>query len=48
MMNPDINNPRYGALITDEFDAGQVVGELTARQIFERQDHEFCEWDDVK
>ena len=34
-------DPRYGALITDEFDAGQVVGELTARQIFERQDHEF-------
>ena len=41
MMSPDINNPKYGALITDEFDAGQVIGEDIARQIFERQDREY-------
>jgi len=31
----------YGALVTDEYDVGQVIGEHTARQIFERQDSDF-------
>ena len=31
----------YGALVTDEYDVGQVIGEHTARQIFERQDNDF-------
>lgn len=31
----------YAALIADEHDVGQVVGEHTARQIFERQDSDF-------
>ena len=41
MTKPNIKNPRYGALVVDEHDAGQVVGEHVARQIFERQDHEY-------
>ena len=36
--NPDINHPRFGSLATDEFDAGQVIGERIAVQIFKRQD----------
>jgi|TARA_R110000744_G_scaffold119192_2_gene222461 hypothetical protein len=40
MTKPDINNPRFGALVTDEYDAGHVIGEHVARQIFERQDRE--------
>jgi len=36
--NPDINHPRFGSLTTDEFDAGQVIGERIAVQIFKRQD----------
>ena len=39
--NPDINHPRFGSLVTDEFDAGQVVGERLAVQIFKRQDIEY-------
>jgi len=31
----------YGALVSDEYDVGQVIGEHTARQIFERQDSDF-------
>ena len=31
----------YGAIVTDEYDVGQVIGEHTARQIFERQDSDF-------
>ena len=31
----------YAALVADEFDAGQVIGEHVARQIFERQDHTY-------
>ncbi len=44
MTKTNINNPdclNYGALVTDEFDAGQVIGEGLARQIFERQNREF-------
>ena len=39
--SPDINHPNYGALITDEFDACQVIGERVAVQIFERQDEDY-------
>lgn len=39
--NPDINHPRFGALVTDSFDAGQVIGESVARDIFKRQDIEY-------
>ena len=39
--NPDINHPKFGSLVTDEFDAGQVVGERLAVQIFKRQDIEY-------
>lgn len=38
---PDIDHPNYGALVSDEFDAGQVIGEDIARQIFERQDRDY-------
>ena len=31
----------YGALVSDEYDVGQVIGEHTARQIFERRDNDF-------
>jgi len=31
----------YAALVADEFDAGQVIGEHVARQIFERQSSDF-------
>ena len=40
--NPDINHPRFGSLVTDEFDAGQVIGERIAVQIFKRQDNDYC------
>jgi len=40
--NPDIHHPNYGALITDEFDAGQVIGASIAVQIFKRQDSDYC------
>ena len=40
-INPDIDHPIYGALVSDEFDAGQVIGEAIARQIFERQDRDY-------
>ena len=40
--NPDINHPRFGSLVTDEFDAGQVIGERIAIQIFKRQDNDYC------
>ena len=33
---------KYGALMVDEFDAGQVVGEHIACQIFERQNRDFA------
>jgi hypothetical protein len=39
---PDIKHPNYGALVTDEFDAGQEVGARIACQIFERQDSDYC------
>ena len=32
---------KYAALVADEFDAGQVIGEHVARQIFKRQDSDF-------
>ena len=38
---PDINHPNFGALITDEHDAGQVIGERIATQIFKRQDDDY-------
>ena len=41
MTKTNTNKPeylKYGALVTDEYDAGQVVGEHVACQIFERQD----------
>ncbi len=50
--NPDINHPRFGALVTDSFDAGQVVMESVAVQIFKRLDNEYelqyasAVWDD--
>ena len=50
--SPDINHPNYGALVTDTFDAGQVVMENVAVQIFKRQDNEYelqyasAVWDD--
>ena len=31
----------YAALVADEFDAGQVIGEHVARQIFQRQESDF-------
>ena len=40
--NPDINHPRFGSLVTDEFDAGQVIGARIAVQIFKRQDNDYC------
>ena len=40
-INPDIDHPNYGALVSDEFDAGQVIGEAIARQIFQRQDRDY-------
>lgn len=40
--SPDIDHPNYGALRTDEFDAGQVIGEYVARKIFERHDDDYC------
>ena len=40
--NPDINHPKFGSLVTDEFDAGQVIGERIAVQIFKRQDNDYC------
>ena len=40
--NPDINHPRFGSLVTDSFDAGQVMGERIAIQIFKRQDNDYC------
>ena len=49
---PDINHPNFGALITDEYDAGQVIGERIATQIFKRQDDDYslqyasAVWDD--
>ena len=49
---PDINHPNFGALITDEYDAGQVIGESIATQIFKRQDDDYslqyasAVWDD--
>ena len=39
---PDIDHPNYAALETDEFDAGQVIGEAIARKIFERLDDDYC------
>ena len=39
--SPDIHHPNYGALVTDEFDAGQVIGERIATQIFKRQDDDY-------
>ena len=39
---PDIDHPKYGALETDEYDAGQVIGESVARKIFERHDKDYC------
>ena len=39
--NPDINHPRFGALVTDSFDAGQVVMESVAVEIFKRQDSDY-------
>ena len=39
--NPDINHPRFGSLVTDTFDAGQVVMENIAVQIFKRQDNDY-------
>ena len=50
--NPDINHPRFGALVTDSFDAGQVVMESVAVEIFKRQDNDYslqyasAVWDD--
>ena len=38
---PDIHHPKYGSLVTDEFDVGQVVGASLAVQIFKRQDIEY-------
>ena len=49
---PDIHHPNFGALITDEHDAGQVIGERIATQIFKRQDDDYslqyasAVWDD--
>ena len=49
---PDIHHPNFGALITDEYDAGQVIGEHIAIQIFKRQDDDYslqyasAVWDD--
>mgnify|MGYP003112984012 FL=1 len=49
---PDIHHPNFGALITDEYDAGQVIGERIATQIFKRQDDDYslqyasAVWDD--
>ena len=40
--SPDIHHPNYGALVTDEFDAGQVIGASIAVQIFKRQDDDYC------
>ena len=40
--NPDINHPKFGSLVTDEFDAGQVIGERIAIQIFKRQANDYC------
>ena len=39
--NPDINHPKFGSLVTDEFDAGQLIGERIAVQIFQRQDIDY-------
>ena len=51
-LRPDIDHPNYGALVSDRFDAGQVVMESVAVQMFKRQDSDYClqyasaVWDD--
>ena len=50
--NPDINHPRFGSLVTDTVDTGQVVLESVAVEIFKRQDNDYslqyasAVWDD--
>ena len=39
--NPDINHPRFGSLVTDTVDTGQVVLENVAVEIFKRQDNDY-------
>lgn len=39
--NPDINHPKFGSLVTDTVDAGQVILENIAVEIFKRQDNDY-------